>query len=134
MQGLMAIWLCASMPTTAQAQIYRCGNTYTNEPCAGGKAVQLEPLTTIPAQRPSPYAAERHEAYEREQTERELDRAEAKVPPVRDKATNKAACEASKRRVKKIDELARKGGSAKKMEQLRQERQDARDWQFSAGC
>lgn len=130
----MAHWSISGLVTQAHAQVFRCGNTYTSEPCTGGKAVVLEPLTSIPAHSPSHRAAQRHEDASWQRTERELDRAEAKAPPHRDKASNQAACQASQRRVKKIDELARQGGTAKKMERLRQERQDARDWQFSAGC
>lgn len=32
----------------AQAQVFRCGNTYTNEPCKGGKEVDVSPTIADP--------------------------------------------------------------------------------------
>lgn len=32
-------WLLACAATAAQAQAYRCGNTYSQQPCPGGSAV-----------------------------------------------------------------------------------------------
>ncbi|MDO5653524.1 MAG: hypothetical protein Q4G39_05415, partial [Brachymonas sp.] len=41
----------ASFPPDAsaqQTQIYRCGNTYSNKPCSGGKKVEMDKVSTIP--------------------------------------------------------------------------------------
>lgn len=39
--ALLAVLGAASMG--AHAQVYRCGNTYTQEPCKGGRAVDVSP-------------------------------------------------------------------------------------------
>lgn len=139
--ALAAALLLSGQPTLSYGQVYRCGNAYSATPCPGNQVVGLQPLTTTPATTvaPSPRPSKarnpaQREAQEREQTERALDKAQARVAPQRDGAKNRAACQAASRRIEKIDALARKGGSPQKMEQLKEERQDARDWQFSAGC
>lgn len=137
----LAFWLCAfAHPLTAHGQtVYRCGHSYSSTPCAGGTSISTEPAVTGHAQptltAPQQHALRKQRQKEREwkRTERELDKAQAASPPQR-KSSNQAACQSKARRIQKIDELARRGGSAKKMEQLREERRDARDWQFSAGC
>ena len=117
--------------------VYRCGNTYSSEPCAGGTTtVSTQPLVEVhPHQRTANTAYQKQHQEDREQQrlERELNKAQAAVPPTRSK-DNRAQCEAQQRRIQKIDALARKGGNAKYMERLREERQEARDWQFRAGC
>ena len=121
----------------AHAQtVYRCGNTYSSVPCAGGTTVSTQPLVEVhPHQRTSnaAYQQQRKEDRDKQRLERELNKAQAAVPPTRSK-DNRAQCEAKQRRIQKIDEMARKGGDAKYMERLREERQEARDWQFRAGC
>ena len=79
------------------------------------------------------YQQQRKEDRDKLRLERELNKAQAAVPPTRSK-DNRPQCEAKQRRIQKIDEMARKGGDAKYMERLREERQEARDWQFRAGC
>ena len=64
----------------------------------------------------------------------ELDKAQAKAPPQRKAGVDRSQCEARDRRIQKIDQLARRGGTVQQMERLREERQEARDWQFRAGC
>ena len=66
--------------------------------------------------------------------ERELDKAQANAPPQRKSSVDRSQCEARDRRIQKIDQLARRGGTVQQMERLREERQEARDWQFRAGC
>ena len=137
----LAFCLCTiAHPLTAHGQtVYRCGNSYSSTPCAGGKSVTTEPVVTIHPQpaltTPHQRALRKQRQNEREweRTERELDKAQAASPPQR-KSSNQAACQSKTRRIQKIDELARRGGSVQKMEQLREERRNARDWQFSAGC
>ncbi|WP_326538605.1 hypothetical protein [Pseudorhodoferax sp.] len=46
-----AWWSCVacgllSLAGQADAQVYRCGNSYSNAPCAGGKAVDVSPPTS----------------------------------------------------------------------------------------
>jgi hypothetical protein len=130
--------MCALLwPWTAHAQeVYRCGNSYSTEPCAGGKAISTQPLVEVhrPAQsRNDSHIQQRNEARERDRTERELDKAEFKSAPQRS-TNNRQQCQSKQQRIAKIDDLARKGGNAKRMEQLREERQQARDWMFRAGC
>lgn len=136
------VWLLA-VPSTSHAQIYRCGNSYSSEPCAGGKAVSVEPLVEVhpdPATPPTRRTTRRsgqkeaQEARAWERTERELDKAQAASAPQRQAPADRSQCQAKQQRIQKIDELARRGGSAKQMERLREERQTARDWQFRAGC
>lgn len=144
-----ALWLALCLcPLASQAQAHRCGNSYSNAPCADGKAVQVEPAievhpsatdstpsSTLPtrSQRKN-YRQEDKEAREWERTERELDKAQATPPPQRQARPDTAKCEAANQRIKKIDELARRGGSVKLMERLREDRQNTRDWQFRSGC
>lgn len=132
-------WLLA-VPHASHAQVYRCGNSYSSEPCAGGKAVSVEsPVEVHPGAAASPTrrAARRtghQEARAWERTERELDKAQAAPAPQRQAPAERSQCQAKQQRIQKIDELARRGGSVKQMERLREERQAARDWQFRAGC
>lgn len=48
--------------------------------------------------------------------------------------TNEARCEEFKQRVEHLDSAAMAGGTAHKMEWIRDERQSTRDQQFRAGC
>jgi hypothetical protein len=44
--GLVVLWLASTCGTPALAQVYRCGNSYSHTPCAGGKAVDTrQPLS-----------------------------------------------------------------------------------------
>ena len=38
----------ALLATASQAQVYRCSNTYTDEPCKGGRAVDTSPPVSDP--------------------------------------------------------------------------------------
>lgn len=144
--GCTALGLCAfTLSFAAYGQeVYRCGSSYSDAPCAGGKAVSTEPLVEVHPSAAQPrrtntqgprnaYQQQRHEERAWDRMERELDKAQAESPPQRS-TTNRRQCEAKQQRIQKIDELARKGGSVQQMERLREERQKARDWQFRAGC
>lgn len=37
------------LPFSAQAEVYRCGNTYSHEPCKGGRTVDVTPPLADPA-------------------------------------------------------------------------------------
>ena len=145
----LAWWLALSLyPLASQAQAYRCGNIYSSAPCTGGQAVEVEPAVNmypsttgnatsgmLPASsHQKNYRQEDKETREWQRAERELDKAQAAPPPQRQGRANTAKCEAAKQRIKKIDELARRGGSVKLMERLREDRQNTRDWQFRSGC
>lgn len=136
-----AVWLaCTAWPLSGQAQVFRCGNSYSSAPCADGKPVPVEPIVEVHP--PTQAAAERRATWRHEdreerawdRMERELDKAQAKTPPQRKSGGNRSQCEALDRRIQKIDQLARRGGTVQQMERLREERQEARDWQFRAGC
>ena len=43
-------------------------------------------------------------------------------------------CAQAEQRIKRLDDMARRGGSAQYMERIRAERKETRDWQFRAGC
>lgn len=122
----------------AQAQkIYRCGTSYSDTPCLGAKVVPIEdvPLTGHAATRPKPSLQHsKQEAAQRKRTEQALDKAENSPTPKRSNPSVQTDCEAAERRINKIDALARRGGSAKKMEQLREDRKATRDKQFRWGC
>lgn len=145
-----ALWLALCLcPLASQAQVYRCGNSYSSAPCADGKTVEVEPGVVAHPSTPDSAAsgtpapgaprkrrrhADNNEAREWERTERELDKAQATPPPQRQARPDAAQCAAASQRIKKIDELARRGGSVAQMERLREDRQNARDRQFRAGC
>lgn len=136
------------LPATSHGQIYRCGNSYSQAPCSQQEGIARTfneaPHTGTAAistdAKPRQYSSRKnhhpgqHAARDWDRTERELDKAEAKPQAQRSSAKDQAACDAASRRIQKIDELARRGGSAQKMERLREERQSARDRQFNAGC
>lgn len=44
---LLGIFLTL-VATASTAQVYRCGNTYSEEPCAGGKAIDTSPPVSDP--------------------------------------------------------------------------------------
>lgn len=121
---LLCLWV-----ETGHAQIYRCGNTYSETPCANAQRLHATPLSgkeDDPAS--SARRTQQHEkkrAKEKEHTMRALRQASANG------ADN---CQALERRIDKIDQLARRGGSVTKMEQLRADRQATRDKQFRLGC
>jgi len=144
-----ALWLALCLcPLASQAQVYRCGNSYSSAPCTGGKTVEVEPAvaahpsekdsaastTLAPRAQRKSRRQEDKEAREWERTERELDKAQTTPPPQRQNRPDAAKCAAANQRIKKIDELARRGGSVKQMERLREDRQNTRDWQFRSGC
>lgn len=129
---------CLTLPLASHAEVYRCGNSYSSAPCTGGKAVSVQPTVEVHTQAQHPSTTQRKQdrkdAREWERTERELDKAQATPAPQRKSQADRQQCQAKQQRIQKIDELARKGGSVKQMERLRDERQAARDWQFRAGC
>ncbi len=136
-----AVWLaCTAWPLSSLAQVFRCGNSYSSTPCADGKPVPVEPIVEVhpPTQGAAERRATRRHADREERAwdrmERELDKAQAKAPPQRKSGVDRSQCEARDRRIQKIDQLARRGGTVQQMERLREERQEARDWQFRAGC
>ncbi len=43
------IFLLSALPGVAQAQVYRCGNTYSNAACANGRSVDVTPPVSDPA-------------------------------------------------------------------------------------
>jgi hypothetical protein len=61
-----ALMLVAALPAAAQT-VYRCGNTYSQQPCVGGTAVETPP--------PAPGAKE--QAQRREATQRDAKAADA---------------------------------------------------------
>ncbi len=144
--GCTALGLCAfTLSFAAYGQeVYRCGSSYSDAPCAGGKAVSTEPLVEVhpsatqprrtnaqaPATHTSSSATKNAHgiAWNANWTKPRPNRR-----PSAD-TNNRRQCEAKQQRIQKIDELARKGGSVQQMERLREERQKARDWQFRAGC
>ncbi len=95
--------LCLLQPTGKE--VYRCGSSYSDAPCAGGKAVSTEPLVEkcIPRQRSpaaqTPKPAQPHPSSSATKKvhgismERELDKAQAVSLPQRS-ATNRRQCEA----------------------------------------
>ena len=97
--------------------------------------VEDVPLAGQAAPRPKPHLQHsKQEAAQRKRTQQALDKAEATPTPQRSNQAAQKDCEAAERRINKIDALARRGGSAKKMEQLREDRKATRDKQFRLGC
>ena len=136
--ALLVALLATLLPTSSHSQVYRCGNTYSHTPsCTDGKDAVLHTgsdSSHAHQQARKAHSQAQQEARDWDRTERELDKAEAQAPLKRGNRKNTGACEAASRRIQKIDELARRGGPAQKMERLREERQRARDRQFNAGC
>ncbi|MGN1055165.1 MAG: hypothetical protein ACI4QS_00460 [Comamonas sp.] len=116
----------------SQAQVFRCGNSYSPTPCADSHVVELAPAAPNPSSHHRQQA--RKDAQDWDRTQRELHKAETALPAARRQNTQRAECTAAERRIQKIDELAAKGGSAPKMEKLRQDRKATRDKQFRMGC
>lgn len=165
---VLAGW--ATSPVQAQ-EVYRCGNTYSHEPCKGAKVVDTAPAITDP-QGPKTkliYLCKRpdkselwwiHEECSRrswtvvdsvrvpadiswdEQVEiaRQKRSENSYRPTVRPSynsaasSSNSSECDALTRRVNELDSMARAGGTAQRMEWIRQERQSTRDRQFQIGC
>lgn len=138
---LLAYLCCGLITPSSHAQVYRCGNSYSTTPCKGAQEVDIAPpvhasamTAQITGNQQRTIRQARKEAHDWDRTERELDKAQAAEKPTRQSGKNSAECAATGRRIQKIDELARKGGSAQKMEKLREDRQATRDKQFRMGC
>lgn len=176
--GLCAALLWASAPSGSHAQVYRCGNTYSDAPCASGttRIVEVEPAVsdnTRAAQQPiylcrlgkrqfwSAQSCQSQNAsmlrsqsvskdwsWEQQwkHAEREWQRAQRNTPSpaatphyadTSASAQRKRArpdCAQAEQRIKKLDEMGRRGGSSSFMDRIRTERKELRDWQFNAGC
>lgn len=172
---MLATVLC-SMPCTGHAQVYRCGNTYSDAPCQGAQAVDLAPpvqshggkaSSTVflcrLAQRQfwSAQSCQSHNAtmlrsqpvpstwtWEQQwkHAEREWQQAERRTATqaplthhadTSDLAQRRRAwpdCASAEQRIRQLDAMGRRGGSADYMERLREERKETRDWQFRVGC
>ncbi|RYG10581.1 MAG: hypothetical protein EON92_12390 [Burkholderiales bacterium] len=96
MQGKLAlaiifIALCARVASTQAQNIYKCGSTYSQQPCAGGSVV--EPANTpAPSQKAQTDAATRRDAKTAAAMEKARLKAEAQpvavhIPPPRSEAT-----------------------------------------------
>lgn len=167
----IALTAYAASPTQAQ-EVYRCGNTYSHEPCKGAKVVETAPAITDP-QGPKTkliYLCKRpdkselwwihEECSRRSWTVVESVRVPAniswdeQVEAARQKRAgrttrptftpnyssnasnndNSSECENLNRRVEELDSMGRAGGTVRRMEWIRTERQRARDRQFQLRC
>lgn len=173
-----AALLWASSLPSVHAQVYRCGNTYSDEPCTTGSAqiVEVQPAVSNNARAPEQpiflcrlgqrqfwsaqscqsqnasmlrsQSVPQNWSWEQQwkHAEREWQNAQRNTPspsvmPHRADTSASAQrkrarpdCAQAAQRIKKLDEMGRRGGSSSFMDRIRTERKDLRDWQFSAGC
>lgn len=174
MRCLIALGLLLAGPAGAQ-EVYRCGNSYSSEPCKNAKTIDVTPAVSNPdgpltrliylCKRPDktelwwidrPCSQERWDLVEsvrvpsnvawktqmaiaqRKRADDARQASEARhhyhsAEPGSGRSSE-ARCEEFKQRVEYLDSAARAGGTARKMEWIREERQRARDEQFRAGC
>lgn len=102
----LALAVCTA---AAQAQaIYRCGDSYSQQPCAGGKAIVAEQPTPTSAERKQSAAAAQRDArladsLEKERVQREAQPAQLYVPPPRFEATAQPYKSPEKAATRKLD-------------------------------
>lgn len=174
MQILIALALLLVGGVSAQ-EVYRCGNSYSSEPCKNAKFVDVTPAVSNPdgpltqliylCKRPDkselwwidrPCSQERWTLVESVRVPSNVDwdtqlaiakRKQAESASQASYAQNRhysaaqssnraneGVCEQLSQRVDELDRMARAGGSVRRMEWIREQRQDARDRQFRAGC
>lgn len=73
---LLILILLATVPWTRAEQIYRCGNSYSQQPCAGGTAIDADDKRSS-EQRKAHDAAVRRERQEADRLEKERIKTEA---------------------------------------------------------
>lgn len=175
---LMLLMLGTFWSTASHAQVYRCGNTYSDAPCPGNQIqiIDAQPAVSNPEhpdQQPiflcrlgqrqfwsaqscqsqnaslvSSQSVARHWSWEQQHqhAQRLWQQAQrstphrADIPHHADTSTSaqrqraRPDCAQADRRIRKLDEMGRRGGSSGFMDRIREERKDLRDWQFRAGC
>ncbi|MEJ5029344.1 hypothetical protein [Comamonas sp. MYb69] len=174
MRFLIVLGLLLAGSAGAQ-EVYRCGNSYSSEPCKNAKTIDVTPAVSNPdgpltrliylCKRPDkselwwidrPCSQERWDLVESVRVPSNMDWKTQMAIAQRKRAddarrtsqarhhyhsaapgsgrSNEARCEEFKQRVEYLDSAARVGGTARKMEWIREERQRARDEQFRARC
>lgn len=175
MRFLMALGLLLAGSASAQ-EVYRCGNSYSSEPCKNAKTIDVTPAVSNPdgpltqliylCKRPDktelwwidrPCSQERWDLVESVRVPSNVDWKTQMAIAQRKRAddarrasetsnryyhseassggrSSESLCDEINRRVEYLDSAARAGGSARKMERIREERQSARDQQFRARC
>lgn len=169
----MAIAIVTLAISHSHAQeVYKCGNTYSDEPCKGAVVIDASPPVSDNAGPRTKliYLCKRpdtsqpwwiHEECSRRrwtvidsvrvpsnvhwndqvaiaQRKRAEKAARPTFTPRYSTATpaddNRGACENLNRRVAELDSMGRAGGTVRRMEWIRSERQSARDKQFQLRC
>lgn len=98
----------AAVSTAAPAQpIYRCGDSYSQQPCAGGKAIEAEPPPTTLERKKSAAAAQRDASLagslEKDRLQREAQPAQLYIPPPRFEAAPDPRKSPEKAATRKLD-------------------------------
>ncbi|HYD77268.1 hypothetical protein [Ramlibacter sp.] len=86
MRATIAALSLAALAAAAPAQtIYRCGDSYGPQPCAGGKAIEAEPAPTAAERNRSAAATQRDaklaDSLEKDRLQREAQPAQLYIPP-----------------------------------------------------
>lgn len=96
MPFVVAIALALGMFATASAQtVYRCGDSYSQKPCAGGRAVDVEDPRS-PTQREQARTAAQRDARTAQAMERDRLKAEAAAAPRPQRAASASPAQGKK--------------------------------------
>lgn len=139
---ILIILIALSQNIFAQntAPIYRCGNSYSQKPCEGGRTIDTTPLIEnhdVPQRPSSPRRAtshdwqpdDDHDAYFTQQKNRERQRKERQNQQAQQKTCAHLADE-----LRQLQAEGRRGGSGATMDRLRQRQHNLWDEQRRHGC
>lgn len=147
--ALFAAWLC----TPCMAQIYRCGNAYSHQPCDGATVVDTratlnthtDPKKTAPKQSGSGKAGKADKADAASNANRTSSANQSPAPESRTNPSSRKnkqhtpdkkqkTCAQLAQRIDKIDDRARLPSTARKQASLAQQRRDINSRMFDLGC
>lgn len=84
-QSALALALAAAWAVAPAQVVYRCGDSYSQQPCAGGKAIEAGPPPTADERRQSAAATQRDarlaDRLEKDRLQQEAQPAQLYIPP-----------------------------------------------------
>ncbi len=84
-QSALALSLAAASVAAPAQAIYRCGDSYSQQPCAGGRAIEADPAPTAAERRQSAAATQRDarlaDSLEKDRLRQEAQPGQLYIPP-----------------------------------------------------
>ncbi|WBY00500.1 hypothetical protein PE066_13590 [Ramlibacter tataouinensis] len=106
-QAALALSMAAALAAAQAQPIYRCGDSYSQQPCAGGKALEPESAPTAAERRQAAAATQRDarlaDSLERDRVQREAQPASLYIPPPKPEDAPHAHKSPEKKATRKLD-------------------------------